>query len=396
MRDPVAIIISPVWPGDDQGYRIAVKSSLYEYAQFFDRLFIVVLSEESRPSDLQEDPRISWLHVPVVRRKKWVRFARSLAGSRPGIVMQFVERPVIRGMRTRLVDMCREAQPDCVIFEDLPVASVAPFVRKLMPGTPFAIRTHNVHSEAFEGFNAEGSFAVRRAWSLEMSRIGRFEETALKGADRVWTISSRDAEETSRRYGVTVDGVVGIVLDHTRYSEVAHGSVSRVVSIGTADLRKAHGLACFMSETWPEVVARNNQARLLLAGRGTEAFSDADSRIEGLGFVEDDRSLLGSGRIFVNPQERGSGVKLKSIIAMLAGKALVSTPKGVEGVAGCEGRHFYVAENGIDMARIILRLISNPEECIETGRRARDLASMEYAQGRASGQTRNMFGRLID
>jgi glycosyltransferase involved in cell wall biosynthesis len=122
------------------------------------------------------------------------------------------------------------------------------------------------------------------------------------------------------------------------------------------------------------------QARLVLAGRGTERFADENSGIEALGFVPEDKMILDKGLIFVNPQQIGSGVKLKSIVAMLAGKALVSTPTGIEGVAGTDGEHFFVARDLDAMAGQVVALLNDRELALRVARNGRLLAADYYSE----------------
>ncbi len=100
------------------------------------------------------------------------------------------------------------------------------------------------------------------------------------------------------------------------------GDQLTVVHVGTADTRKGADLLNFVSTALLLVMKVFPNARLVLGGKGTEMLSNADYNIVGLGFVDSDKTILQEGNIFINPQMTGSGIKIKSIIAMAAKKFL--------------------------------------------------------------------------
>ena len=134
------------------------------------------------------------------------------------------------------------------------------------------------------------------AWGLELRKIRRFERAACEQMDFLWAISERDAEAYQDVYQIACDGVVGLSLDVGRYADVPPGAPATATCIGSADLRKAHGLSLFIKHCWPLVREPGKKRRgLVLGGRLTERFNAPEHGIEGRGYVEDDRSLLGGG-----------------------------------------------------------------------------------------------------
>ncbi len=244
---------------------------------------------------------------------------------------------------------------------------------------PVAIRSFNIIDKGFERLCHVGSIIHRLCWRYEMARVRRFEKQVCATADKVWAISRNDAQEYAERLDVSTDGVVGICMDVDRYSRVPEGDARTIVHVGTADLRKGKGLMDFVREVWPHVRARVPDARLVLAGRGTDGFANPGLGIEGLGFVLDDREVLRRGRIFVNTQDIGAGIQLKSVVAMLAGKTLVSTPMAVEGIEGQDDTHFVVARSYEEMAEQLSDLALDPDRASRIGKNARKLGIVQYS-----------------
>ena len=151
-------------------------------------------------------------------------------------------------------------------------------------------------------------------------------------------------------------------------------------------------MSIFIQRVWRKVRTQVPDARLVLAGRGTECFTDAELGIEGLGFVDDDRDVLERGAIVINPQQIGTGIQLKSIVAMLSGKTLLSTPTGIEGVEGKNGEHFISVDPIEKMASEIVSLMQNPERVRIMGREAREFAMRTYSAKHFIEKTRSLLG----
>ncbi len=400
-KDPLlpveVVVVSGCWPIEDTGYGIAVAASLREYLKHFSRVHFIGPSpfdaEGCRPW-LGEN--IEWIALPLVRGPKWLRFLRSLASRDPAITVRFGAAAgefAVHWKRIRK-DAHRRNHRLVVIYEDLPAACFLPRVRRDCAEVPQAVRSLNILVKGFAGLQSRGSLPRRLAWRIELSKIRRFERATLRSADLAWAITAQDAFEYRRRLGLTVDGVFGVRVDTDRYREVPPGDPHTVVHLGSSDLRKGAGLRGFVEHCWPLVRARAPRARLVLGGRGTEVFTEKSRAIQGLGFVDDDRHLLARGSIFVNPQRIGAGIKLKSVVAMSAARALVATETGIEGVEGVAGEHFFVADDWPKMARRIADLVARPELAAEIGRSARSLVQSVYTQESLSRQVGPLLADL--
>ena len=135
-------------------------------------------------------------------------------------------------------------------------------------------------------------------------------------------------------------------------------------------------------------------ANLLLGGINSEQFTNPELNIVGAGWVKDDREILSQGLIALNTQEIGSGINLKSIVAMSAGRALVSTQKGVEGIAGKLGEHFLIGPSVESLAPLLMKLLGNVSLAQQMGGAARKLASSVFSETKVDEQARSLLTEL--
>jgi len=379
-----AIIISPTWPSIDSGYGIAVRSSLKLYSNFCSKIYFIGLVDQPFTEMNQWDnDLINWIHIPINKYSKCFRFFRSLFSSYPAVVMKYNSKVIIKQVLKNISLQQKNKRKVVIIFEDIPTAYLLDRIRQKFPRIPVAIRSHNVLTEAFKGFSQKGNFLTRMAWKIEILKIRKYEIDVCKKANKIWAISKEDKLNYWNKLGINCDGVIGVSINANYYAtSIKADSIFNIICIGSADLRKGYSLSKFVDTSWIEVLKQIPKAKLILGGRGTQKYTNTNINIKGMGFISDDRDILNKGRIFINTQEYGSGVKLKSIVAMLAGKALISTRIGVEGVEGINGKHFLIADDVKSFAPLIIKLINNKKLAIELGCRARELAIKMYSEER--------------
>jgi glycosyltransferase involved in cell wall biosynthesis len=122
---------------------------------------------------------------------------------------------------------------------------------------------------------------------------------------------------------------------------------------------------------------------VLVAGRDPgpelESLAREAPRLRLLGFVPDLAPLYARAGVFVNPMRGGGGTRLKMLEAMAAGKAVVSTAIGAEGLALTPGRDVVVADTAAEFADAVRALLADRGQAERVGRAARALVEARYA-----------------
>ena len=77
----------------------------------------------------------------------------------------------------------------------------------------------------------------------------------------------------------------------------------------------------------------------------------------------------------VNPVDLGTGLKIKSIESLTMGKALVSTPVGVDGMAIPDRRAFLVEKDWDRFAEAVIAVL-----CDDRYRKELEAGALEYAR----------------
>lgn len=120
-----------------------------------------------------------------------------------------------------------------------------------------------------------------------------------------------------------------------------------------------------------------------IVGRGPEPWLEAAARrypsIRVTGFVEDLYDVLSDYPVAINPMVSGGGMKNKMLEALALEKAVVSTPLGMESIAGAvKGVHYVEASTPEDLAESVLALLKDPARCKTLGSNARQLILTQH------------------
>ncbi|CAH6868548.1 putative Glycosyltransferase [Vibrio chagasii] len=373
-RDKTLVVFSGCWPSYRKGYEIACKSTLDLLADQYKNVIYFGPVDESWDDSKSNYLNVNFVKVDFSRSSQMSRFFKSLCSLNPAITVRFWH--TIHDVLSVLEK--KSAQEFDFLYEDIPTAYLLPKLKKHYPDSNHWLRSHNVVFHAFSGVPKAVGFPVSILWSYEVWRIRRFEEKVAKLATSFFAIS-QDDKLVYERNGISVHGVVDVSMNSNASRVVVPCEAKSVVFVGTADLRKGSALNDFLRYCWPLVKEKESEAIFIAGGNGTNSFHEPERGIHGLGFIDSEDDVLRKGQIFVNPQTLGSGVKLKSISAMFAGKTLVTTSVGIEGIPATKGKHYILADNWKDMADQIVSLMRSSDKSYSMGKNSQKWAKDYYS-----------------
>jgi glycosyltransferase involved in cell wall biosynthesis len=177
----------------------------------------------------------------------------------------------------------------------------------------------------------------------------------------------------------------------------------RLLFIGSfAHLPNLLAAAFFLGEVWP---ALHNVTLHIIAGARHEYFlTRYEDRIrveldrpnvEVEGFVSDVRPAYERAAVVVAPLVASAGTNIKILEAMAAGKAIVSTPAGVNGFDLWPGEDFLLARSAEEMAESIERLLASPEERRRLGMNARARVERDYSWDEIARRQAALYRELL-
>jgi glycosyltransferase involved in cell wall biosynthesis len=224
---------------------------------------------------------------------------------------------------------------------------------------------HNVESEIWRRHaETETNPAKQIIFSREFRKILAYEKATLPRFDHVIAVSEHDrnlmkAWIDSERVTVVPTGV-----DLTEFKPdiSTRDPEPLVMFVGAMDWEpNTDAVEYFSSEIWPAVLESVPEARFRIVGRNPDGRVRhlAGKTIEVTGRVPSVISQLREAAVVIVPLRIGGGTRLKIYEAMAAGKAVVSTTVGAEGLDVHPGRDIVLTDAPGAFAEAIVRLLQD-------------------------------------
>lgn len=227
--------------------------------------------------------------------------------------------------------------------------------------------------------------AVTAGFSANHLGCSREEESMLlSDADAIIAIETSEAKELNRMCPNTPVILVehGFSMGKACHTPPTSRSV---LFVGNLYEPNRIGLECFLRDVWPAIFRDVPESELIICGRICDAFrGDPIAGVRFEGVVPDLFDYYDNAAVVVNPVPYGTGLKIKSVEALIHGKALVTTSAGVEGILMEESVKDgpCVMAEMTQMASRIVYLLTHPEERMMLEKRAYDYARERFSPDR--------------
>ncbi len=202
----------------------------------------------------------------------------------------------------------------------------------------------------------------RQVYAVEFRKMLRYERGAVRRFQHVIAVSEHDRSLMEAWVEGSRITVVPTGVDLEQYRpDFSHPLVSPlVVFVGAMDWEpNVDAMEYFCEEIWPSVLVQAPAAKLRIVGRnpGDRVRKLASDSVEITGRVSSVVEHLRDAATVVVPLRIGGGTRLKIYEAMAAGKAVVSTSVGAEGLDVRHGRDIILADDPRPFADAVLTLL---------------------------------------
>jgi GT2 family glycosyltransferase/glycosyltransferase involved in cell wall biosynthesis len=378
---PVALIASAYIPFPlAHGGAVRIFNLMTRGASECDQVMVAFCDELASPP-----PELLAICVEIVLVKRKGTHYR-IASERPDMVEE-LDSLAFRGA---LKQMVRKWTPAIAQLEFTPMAQYAADCR---PAKTILVEhdiTFDLHEQLVKtnpGWEAERQLAKWRS----------FERAAWLQVDRIVTMSTKDSQTVGLRNTRCLPN--GVDLDRFR---PVHGreEVGRVLFIGSfTHLPNLLALEFFLNEVWPRLEDLQPTLHVIAGARHEYYLNfyrkqiDA-ARMELEGFVSDVRKAYERASVVIAPLTASAGTNIKILEAMAMGKAIVSTPAGINGLDVAKG--VLVESDPAGFAQALRRCLEDPSERERLSLRARLIVERDYGWDEIGRKQADMYRELMD
>jgi polysaccharide biosynthesis protein PslH len=284
------------------------------------------------------------------------------------------------GLRALAERAVAEWQPDVVVVgHDM----AAGWAQSLPPSLPAVLTLHNLvwHWYLSRARLENGPKAA--LLRIEAERFRRHLMRALPRYAAAIAVSTKEAAElrqaTMLPVTVIPTGTDVAVLD----AGPEQDGPPKIVFTGTLGYQpNRQGIEWFADRVWPEIMRQVPEVTLDIVGRNpppdVQAL-DARNGITVVGPVPEMKPYFARAHVVVVPILTGAGIRVKIVEAMAAGRAIVSTSLGWEGLPHVEpGRDLLVADEPEAFAADVIRLLRDPAQRRTIAAHGHALAEAQY------------------
>jgi GT2 family glycosyltransferase/glycosyltransferase involved in cell wall biosynthesis len=380
---PRVLIVSPYLPFPlSHGGAVRMYNLMRRAAADFDQVLVTF-------TDTAEPPSAEVLEVcveVVLVRRAGTHSVPSRG--RPDVVEEFAS----DSFRAALQQTVRKWQP---AIAQLEFTQMAQYAADCAPARTILVE-HDVTLDLYAQLLAlEDDWELRRQLALWK----RFEPAAWRRMSCVVTMSEKDRAMISGAQAVVLPNGVDLARFHPASGEP---EPRRLLFIGSfAHLPNLMAAEFFLSQVWPLLLGATLH---IIAGMRHEYFlahygqrvkvnlNQAGVEVEG--FVADVRPAYRRAAVVVAPLVASAGTNIKILEAMAMGKAIVSTPAGVNGLDLTAGEDFVLVKGADEMAEAIERLLddSRLRNGIEAAARRR--VERDYGWDEIARRQAELWGRM--
>lgn len=314
--------------------------------------------------------------VPVGRRTRWAKAARSLAAGGSLSEGLFASKPLARVLR----QWAAEVTFDAVVLSS---SALVPYLRDAaLAGIPAVVDLIDVDSQKWLDFAAASRPPKRWLYALEAARVRKL-ETALAGRARAVAVVSRaeaDVYDSFTRVGAATVATNGVDLEYFAPVEAGRDELGRSLAfVGALDYMPNEDAAVwFAREMWPAIRAKFPAAEFRVIGRNPTPAVMALAAVPGvklIGQVPDVRPFVASAAVVVVPLRLARGVQNKVLEAMSMAKAVVAAPAALAALGTEPGVHLLSASTPQEWVDSVCGLLADPLR-----RRQLGVAARQYVE----------------
>lgn len=307
-----------------------------------------------------------------------------------------VQRFISREFKQVLTEILTSHTFDVIQLETLFMAPYLETIR-LHSAAKVFLRAHNIEHLIWQRVAEETKNPLKRGYVSHLAkRLKNYEHQTLPEFDGIIAITPTDAayfrevlqKETQRNspqngpnHPVAVTDIPFGVNLQSLPSFATTVEFPSLYTIGAMNwIPNQEGVKWFLLHVWMDVHQQFPDLKYYLAGR---EMPDWMRRLDlpnvvVMGEVADAGAFIASKSIMIAPLFSGSGIRVKIIEGMAAGKTIISTTLGAEGIRCTNRENILIANLPCEFFEMISICVNDQALCNRVGKNAKELIAREY------------------
>ncbi|MDD5606951.1 MAG: glycosyltransferase family 4 protein [Ignavibacterium sp.] len=299
-----------------------------------------------------------------------------------------------------LKDFLTKDKIDLVHIDHLHMSWTVDIIKKLTK-IPVVLREHNLEMKIMKRFGeVESNFILKFYSKIQFKRFLKYEPAQCRKFDRCIMITKEDETELLELSPEIKTKVIPAGVDNKLFTLGYLNTIPfSIYHIGSLNWEPNYdGLLWFLSEVFPKVISKFPETKLYIYSKGIERLVLNDSINKNIilcGYVKDIWQEILDKQMMVVPLKVGSGMRIKIIEMLAAGKIVVSTSVGKEGIEVENGQQILIADDSNSFIKTISDIFSNKLDLNKITLSAKEIIKEKYSWESVSIQFESEYLYLI-
>ena len=283
----------------------------------------------------------------------------------------------------KLKELLQSETFDFILFEGLFLSPYLQTVRTFSKAKCI-LRAHNVEWLIWKRLAKATKNPLKKTYLYFLSdRLKHYENIAINKFDAIIAISQPD-KNLFLKDGCNIPiEVAPTGMNTAKYKNIEQMDADSLslFHLGSMDwLPNIEAVDWLLKDIWPLIQQKSNKVHLFLAGKNMNPkyFSIKSKNLIVAGEIKDALKFMENKQIMVVPLLSGGGIRIKILEGLAAGKVIVSTTTGAEGINYTDKKNILIADTPEDFAKVILSLLDNPVLLNTIAIEAQTLATTQY------------------
>lgn len=293
-----------------------------------------------------------------------------------------ISRFISKEVSNQLNNLLKENRFDFIQFESIYTAPYLEMVRDLSQAKCI-LRMHNLEYVIWEDLaKKENNYFKRKYLQILATRLKKYETQQFSLFDFIFCISEKEKNLLEQLEIKAQCYYLPYGIEKNRFRlDSFQPEINSIFHLGSMDwLPNQEGVIWFCEEVWPRLKEEHKNLKFYLAGKNMPKHFEAYKRkgIDVLGEIDDAKTFILEKNIMLIPLFQGGGIRIKILEALIQGKTIVSTSKGVEGLNLENEKHFLLANNAKEFIDKINWCLKNQEASKAIGIQAQEWVTAHF------------------
>lgn len=292
-----------------------------------------------------------------------------------------IKRFYSKDFENTLIRILKANKFDVVQLEGLFMSPYVDVIRKHSKAK-IVMRAHNVEFVIWKRLADAATNPVKKKYlSFLTKRLRNYEKKMLNKYDAVVPLTNEDAALLKEEGCTLPVFLLPIGIETKKFGKPVFDAAFNMFHLGSMDwMPNIEAVDWFLKNVWEQLKKDLPEIKLHLAGSSMPESikKQADKNLMVYDRIDDAKKFMEDKPVMIVPLLSGGGMRVKIIEGLAAGKIIISTKIGAEGISYKHGKNILIADSPSEFISEIKKIYNNIPLMSDMSKEAQQLAQSDF------------------